>query len=702
MGIDLEAIEREAREKHEAEVKMRGELRKRRQQMLYSTKVGGCMPSVTLSSGHSMPLVGLGTWKSDASTAEERKRAANQVKVSVECAIKFGYRHIDCAENYQNEGDVGDALATVYSHGVVSRSDLFLTSKLWNTDHAAGRVRAACEKSIRLLKTEYLDLYLMHWPVTMNRGEEVKPSIRETWEAMEALVDDGLVRSIGVSNFSIKKVKGILEYARIRPSVVQVEVHPYCRNDDLIAWCAEEGIHVTAHSPLGSPDSASLLGRDKAMPTVMDEPIVTEMADKLGVDVGQLLIRWGMQHGTSVLPKSSNPSRIRSNIEGPLLGLTALSEGDFQTLSNLPIQIRSLCGSVWLNEKGPYRTLEDFWDEPAIVPSDAQLRDARSRRHRAEYRSATQEFVTLSNGCEMPMLGFGTWKGNKGEIYASVMSAVKAGYRHVDCAEYYKNEGEVGDAIEEILGHGVVSRSELFLVSKLWNTDHGAKRVRAACEKSIRLLKVDYLDLYLIHWPVTGNRGAEVSPSIRETWEAMEALVDDGLVRAIGVSNFSSKKVEELLSYARVAPAVVQVECHPYCRNSKLIRWCAKKNIHVTAHSSLGSPDSASMLRRTGPALMDDPLLQELAEKYGKDIGQILIRYGLDHGTSVLAKSLKPRRIAGNIAVFDWDLSEEDYKKLNGLSTQKRMVDGSAFLSGQGPYRTLEDLWDTPDGQPEN
>lgn len=700
-GVDVEALERAARERHEAEAAQRGELRRKRQQALYSHALDACMPTATLSSGYKIPLIGLGTWKTETTGDAARP---NVVKSSVECAIKAGYRHIDCAAYYDNEGEVGAAFKTVFAHGVVSRGDIFVTSKLWIADHAKDRVRPACEKSMKLLGLDYLDLYLMHWPLTGNKGETVRPSIRETWEAMERLVDAGLVRSIGVSNFSATKVAAILEYARIRPSVVQVECHPYCRNDALLAFCKEENIHVTAHSPLGSPDSATLLSRDKSLPTVMTEPLVAQLATKYGADVGQVLVRWGMQHGTSVLPKSSDPRRIRSNIEGPVLNFT-LNEPDFEALSTLPIQVRSLCGSVWISPRGPYRSVEELWDEPEIRPTEEQLEAAQLRRRKAEYKTVEQEFVQLPGdaGCEMPMLGFGTWKGAPGEIERAVLDALKAGYRHIDCAEYYRNEHEVGAAIAKALGDGVLTREEIFVVSKLWNTGHGETGVRKSCERSLKQLGLDQLDLYLIHWPVTGNVGGELRPSIRETWAAMEQLVEDGLVRSIGVSNFSRVKVAALLEHARIKPSVLQVECHPYCRNSALIRWCAKHDIHVTAHSSLGSPDSATMLRRTGPVLMEDADVREIADRYGKDVGQVLIRYGLDHGTSVLAKSLRPARIASNLSgAFNWDLSEEDYRRLNSLSVQKRMVDGAAFLNPKGPYITLEDLWDTPDGAPDN
>jgi len=263
----------------------------------------------------------------------------------------------------------------------------------------------------------------------------------------------------------------------------------------------------------------------------------------------------------------------------------------------------------------------------------------------------------------------------------------------------YQNEDEVGDAIHYVTSRMLVDRKDLFICSKVWNTDHSATKVREACEASLRALKVDYLDLYLIHWPVTGNVGDAVQPPIRETWEAMECLVKDGLVRSIGVSNFSSKKLQDILSYCTVKPSVCQVEVHPYHRNDELLAWCGEHGIHVTAFSPLGSPDSESIFPRKVPAvLMQDPRVKRVAERTGKNVGQVLIRWALQHGTSVIPKSTNASRIFGNLDVLDWELPPWEYNLLSSIAFQMRMVNGGMWLNPKGPYRTMQDLWDEQEG----
>lgn len=183
----------------------------------------------------------------------------------------------------------------------------------------------------------------------------------------------------------------------------------------------------------------------------------------------------------------------------------------------------------------------------------------------------------------------------------------------MDCAAVYDNEAEVGHALETVFAQTKLTRPEVFVTSKLWNTEHAADRVEPAVRKTLELLRLEYLDLYLVHWPVTGNRGAKVTPSIEETWRAMEALVDKGLVKAIGVSNFSEKKIRDIASYARHPVSVCQVEIHPYWRQERLVSFCRKNNIHVTAYSPLGSPDSAAMFNRHAPVLMQDPVVKAVA-----------------------------------------------------------------------------------------
>jgi diketogulonate reductase-like aldo/keto reductase len=335
----------------------------------------------------------------------------------------------------------------------------------------------------------------------------------------------------------------------------------------------------------------------------------------------------------------------------------------------------------------------------------------------------------LRTGATIPLLGLGTWKSKPGEVHDAVLYAItQAGYRHIDCAAIYEvrrllacahasapsgvrafrppsraralllsqNEGEVGAALKEVFSKWAIVREEVFITSKLWNNDHATGAVEPAVRKCLALLGLDYLDAFLIHWPITGSRGDVLTPSTHETWQAMEALVAKGLVKHIGVSNFSVRKMQEIMSYAKVPISVSQNEAHPYFRNDSIVRFCNDSGIHFTAFSPLGSPDSADIFKRTSKPLMDDPLVHELAAKHNKNIGQVLIKWALQQRpqSSVLPKSVSPARILGNAAVLDWELAPEDVAGLSACATQCRSVHGGVFLSPAGPYRTLKDLWD--------
>ena len=255
---------------------------------------------------------------------------------------------------------------------------------------------------------------------------------------------------------------------------------------------------------------------------------------------------------------------------------------------------------------------------------------------------------------------------------------------------------QVGTAFAEVFKEGKVSRSDVHITGKLWNSKHKEADVLPALQQTLKDLQLDYLDLYLIHWPVTDSSGPELNPPLKETWQAMEKLVDQGLVRHIGVSNTSIKKLKDLLSYARIKPAINQVEGHPYLRNQELIDYCQSQGIHVTCYSPLGSPGYVASQGGEVPPLIKDPLVKELAEKYGKNTGQILLRWGLQRGTSVLAKSVHPDRIKSNLQVFDWALDQEDFERLSKMPLKVRSVDGKMFLKPEGPYKTMADLWDEP------
>ena len=210
----------------------------------------------------------------------------------------------------------------------------------------------------------------------------------------------------------------------------------------------------------------------------------------------------------------------------------------------------------------------------------------------------------------------------------------------------------------------------------------------------------DYLDLYLMHWPVvTGNTGDVVDPSLERTWKAMERLVYLGLVRSLGVSNFSVPKLRKIVAVQRIPLSVCQVECHPFLRQDEIREFCVENAIHLTAYSPLGSPDSASMFRGRDkvPELMKDPAVLKVSKQTNKNVGQVLLKWALQSrpGSSVLAKSANPDRLKGNLAVLDgWELDEQAMQEINDVNTKARMVDGSFWLHKDGPYRTLTELWD--------
>ena len=343
-------VARLAKERHEDE-------RKAREDVPDVRRVAH-QPFGSLPTGARIPLVGLGTWKSTEPGAA--RRAAEE-------ALRAGYLHVDCASVYENEAEIGDGMAEVFSTTKLCRRDVFVTSKLWNDAHAPGDVEPACRESIARLRCGYLDLYLMHWPVASGNEKgtssgSVDPPLLDTWRAMERLVDLGLVKHIGVSNFSVKKLRRLAERARHPVSACQVECHPYWRQDALLRFCAERDIHFTAYSPLGSPDSATMFRGRNEVPAVMQDPVVRAVAERTGRNVGQVLLRWALQTrpGCSVLPKSANAERLRGNLD---VFDWSLDERDVRAIDAVAPRHRMVDGSFWLSKDGPYRTLEDLWDE---------------------------------------------------------------------------------------------------------------------------------------------------------------------------------------------------------------------------------------------------------------------------------------------------------------------------------------------------
>lgn len=317
------------------------------------------MSHLPFTNGDTMPQFGLGTWKS----------RPGEVYAAVREAIRIGYRHIDCAAIYMNEAEIGNAFRDAFAAGDVRREELWVTSKLWNNAHAEHRVMPALQKTLSDLQLDHLDMYLVHWPIAFKedvlgpKGAEDMVSLAElpligTWRGMEAAHAAGLTRHIGVSNFSERKLRALLTEAKVRPENNQIELHPLLAQNGLLAYCKSENIHLTAYSPLGSFDrSTALKGADE--PNLFDHPIIKEVAARRGVTAAQVLIRWAMQRGTAVIPKSVNPERLRQNFEAQHI---TLSEDDMQMLAHVDRHYRFIDGSFWEFPGSTY-TVANLWDE---------------------------------------------------------------------------------------------------------------------------------------------------------------------------------------------------------------------------------------------------------------------------------------------------------------------------------------------------
>ena len=308
----------------------------------------------------SMPAIGLGTWKMEDGAAT----------AAVKSAIESGYRHLDCAAIYMNQKDVGVGLDESFSGGAVDRADVWVTSKLWCNRHRPDLVESALRETLADLRLDYLDLYMIHWPVAfredVHRPESGADFISldemplvDTWKALEACVDAGLCKNIGVCNFSIKKLQTILDDCRIKPTANQVESHPYLPQNDLFEFCRANSIQPVGYSPLGSGDRPERLVVEND-PNLFDETIFKDIASEHQLTPAQVILSWAVNRSVAVIPKSANPGRQAENLVAASVELTA---EEMSAIDSIATKHRYFHGRFWAIEGSPY-TVESLWDEP--------------------------------------------------------------------------------------------------------------------------------------------------------------------------------------------------------------------------------------------------------------------------------------------------------------------------------------------------
>lgn len=283
----------------------------------------------------------------------------------------------------------------------------------------------------------------------------------------------------------------------------------------------------------------------------------------------------------------------------------------------------------------------------------------------------------MSNGGgAMPVIGYGTFRSATGEVGPCVLEALKAGYRHLDFAHVYGNEKEIGKALKTAFDEGIVTREELFITGKLWNSDHDVDIVPQACDFSLSNLGLDYFDLYLIHFPVAWKHTGLATPSwgkselgdtsLIDTWRAMEKLVDAGKCRSIGVSNYPLLLLHDLVTQARIQPACNQIEVHAFYTRDSLVNYCISKNISVVAHTPLGGGLLNKNTWKTDNP-MESPVILAIAESHGVTAAKVLLRFSLQRGIVVIPKSTKQSRMAENLDLFGFELSNDDMDQIATL-----------------------------------
>jgi D-xylose reductase len=313
---------------------------------------------------------------------------------------------------------------------------------------------------------------------------------------------------------------------------------------------------------------------------------------------------------------------------------------------------------------------------------------------------------------KIPKVGFGLWKIPQDICADAVYNAIKAGYRHLDSASDYGNEVQVGDGIKRAIDDGLCTRADLWVTSKLWNTYHAKEHVKPALEKTLADLQLDYLDLYMIHFPIAqpfvdfndryppewitdlavGKMELAAVPLL-ETWQAMEAIYEQGLTKQIGICNYNTGLLHDLMSYARVKPSVLQVESHPYLTQERLMRLATQYELQVTAFSPLGALSYLELdMAGAAESVLEQMVVKQAAQRLGKTAAQVVLRWGIQRGNAIIPKTSRPERLKENLDIFDFELTSQEMSGISALNSNRRFNDPGNFC--EAAFNTFHPIYD--------